>query len=296
MSGRGEEVVKKLCGENYDFFRPASARNKSREIASHKRMAALHRIVMTMCSILVAAHAGGVEYEVTGVFTNSALSGQIASGDTYVCRIAINDSVPAHITEDSLFTTNSLFSNALTSVDFRLLPGSTGSYGGGRCTNSLRINVLESENISWIYNFATNGFGTFNGFPLLVTVYLIDRSHSSQIDFTRGATFRDIVGRVELNQFPDSYVLVTAGKSNAWATIASLTPIPGPRLSIFQMAGGQIRLRWPTNQPDFNLEASFDLSESFWRPVLPAPVTNQGQLEVVVPPEFPARYYRLKRQ
>src|SRR6185436_20184059 len=137
------------------------------------------RIVVVAVATLVIPAAFGalVEYQATGTFTNSAFPHLVATGDTYICRLVIEDSQ-----RDYYATTNrAQFSNALASVDFKLGPGANGLYSGGVCNVPLIIETHKGEGVDWIYNFATQGFGSLNGFPFLVSVYLLDYSQTSAI-------------------------------------------------------------------------------------------------------------------
>jgi hypothetical protein len=173
-----------------------------------------------------AACAALIHYEASGVFTTSDFPTSVAVGDHFICTLTYDDS-----TIDSSSDTNSgFFLNAVREYSFSLDQGAVGVYGGGSIQFPHSLRISTAGNLHSVYVFSNSNFGTIEGENVGVQFYLIDTTHSTSMDVsgTGRSLSNSIGGTLDLNQFPDSRMTISAGKSSATATFTSLRVIPEP--------------------------------------------------------------------
>jgi len=186
--------------------------------------------ILRACGLAVAlpfvSDAAIIEYEATGTFTNSDFSSAVGIGDSFTCRLRYDDSV----TDSDARINTARFNDALIAFQFTLNPGALGSYSGGSLGSQSSITAVNAGNADWIYIFSNQGFGSIAGNRVVLQFYLLDYSHSSSInDLGSGQTLGSVLGgTIDLNEFLDSHLTLSAGKSSAIATISSLSVVPEP--------------------------------------------------------------------
>jgi len=242
----------------------------------------------------MTAGAAIIEYEATGTFTNSAFPSAVAVGDAFVCRLAYND---AFVDSDSS-TNRAFFNNALTLLDFKLGPNPAGNYAGGSLISPSSISVVKASNVHWIYIYLNEGFGTINGSVLGLQFYLLDYSHSSSInDVGSGQTLGSVLGgEIDLGEFRNSRLTLSAGKSNATATIASLNAVEPPKLAVSFVTHQQLRITWSTNATGYSLEMASSLLSPLWTTVTNIPTPLGNCFAVTVDAATTQMCYRLRKQ
>lgn len=240
----------------------------------------------------IAGRGTIIEYEATGMFTNSAFPSEVAVGDSFVCRLAYDDEF---VDTDSR-TNTAFFNNALRLLDFRLAPSAAGAYAGGSIGSPSSVEVVNASNVDWFYAFLTQGFGTIGANTVLLQFYLLDYSHSSPItDFGSGQILRSVLGGViDLNDFPDSRLTLYAGKSSAIATIATLNVVTP--LTVSLVGDNHLRIVWPTSASGYSLETTANPASLSWTTVTNASTVVGDQFTVILDASAVQAFYRLRKQ
>jgi hypothetical protein len=172
------------------------------------------------------SYAALIHYEASGVFTSSDFPTSVAVGDHFICTLTYDDS-----TIDSSSDTNSgFFLGAVHAYSFSLDQGAVGVYGGGSIQFPHSLRISTAGNLHSVYVFSNANFGTIDGENVGAQFYLIDYTHSTSMDVsgTGRSLSNSIGGTLDLNQFPDSRMTISAGKSSATATFTSLRVVPEP--------------------------------------------------------------------
>ncbi|HEX5398251.1 MAG TPA: hypothetical protein VFY06_04310 [Verrucomicrobiae bacterium] len=91
------------------------------------------------------------------------------------------------------------------------------------------------------------------------------------------------------------FVIPDSGLYDNSGGVSVLISPANPLLAIETAPPGAVRLKWPTNDPAFNLESSTNLATTNWSAVLPGPVTAGGLYVVTNHMDVPQRFYRLHK-
>jgi hypothetical protein len=126
----------------------------------------------------------------------------------------------------------------------------------------------------------------------------LDYSHSSSLnDLGSGQTLASVLGgTIHLNEFQDSRVVLSAGKSDATATITALSVVSLPRLGAFLMTNGQLCITWSTNASGYSLETSASLLLPSWDIDTNPPTILGDQFALIADTTAVQRFYRLHKQ
>jgi hypothetical protein len=249
-------------------------------------------MIGTLMGILPITALGAIiEYEATGTFTNSAFASQVAVGDSFVCRLAYNDGI---VDTDSR-TDTAKFNNALRLLEFRLGPNASGSYAGGSLVSPSGIEVVKAANVHWFYAPLAQGLGTIGGNAVSLQFYLLDYSHSSPItDLGSGQTLGSVLGGViDLGDFQDSQLTLSAGKSSAVATIDTLNIVTP--LTVSFVGNGQVRIAWPTTANGYFLEMTDNPASPSWMTVTNNSAVVGDQFVVLLDATAEQAFYRLRK-
>jgi hypothetical protein len=194
--------------------------------STHSSAKDLFRTCVLAATLSCACDAAIVYYEATGTFVSSDFSSVVALGDRFTIRLALDDSVA----DIDPRTSTAWFYDAMKSFQFSLSPGASGSYSGGSADSPALVEAVTAANVDWIYSLVHGDFGSIAGEDVHLTFYLLDYSHSSSIsDLGQGQTLASVLGgTIDLDEFRDSELRMTAGKSLARATISELRVVPEP--------------------------------------------------------------------
>jgi len=251
----------------------------------------------------VAALCATTRYQATGTFTTSAFRNQIAVGDTFVVEFSYDDTV----TDIDARTLAGRFPNAVTSLHFKLGPGSAGNYVAAMGSAFAPIDTVDGAGTvqggipDRFYLRVLGGtFGQVGGYPFgELLLVLDDDSHRSNItDLGGGQTLRSLLGgNLQLDQFPTASVRISATDKrggNAEGIIKSLTIQPELRLQISVVEQGNLRITWPSSYGPCLLESATALPATDWSPVNGA--MSEGELNfVIVEAGTSYQLFRLKK-
>lgn len=132
--------------------------------------------------------------------------------------------------------------------------------------------------------------------PGVMRVYLDDLATPA---LTVPIDLRDVNGTSVLDAAGRAWVGLAAGTGGAheahdilsW----SLTPAPGPRLSITRLGSSQVRISWPASAPGYNLETATSLPASAWTTVNDSPAVVGDSFLLDLDSTAAAGFFRLRK-
>ena len=89
--------------------------------------------------------------------------------------------------------------------------------------------------------------------------------------------------------------LIYLGESRRSLHVLRIDGLPEEVRLRAQAAGGSLQLKWPVTATDFALESCGDPTSTTWEPVPGTPQLNGDDYELTVPPDSPARFFRLRK-
>lgn len=261
-------------------------------------------VTLGWTSFAAAALCATTRYQATGTFTTSAFPSQIAVGDTFIVDFSYDDGA----TDIDARTLGGRFPNAVTSLQFKLRPGSAGNYAGGVGSAFAPIDtfdgigpILTGIPDRFYLRVLEGSFGQVGGFPFgELLLVLDDNSHRSNInDLGVGQTLRSLLGgNLQLEQFPTASLRISATDKrggSAQGVITSLTAVPELRLQISVVGQGNLRITWPSSYGPCLLETAATLLATDWQPVNGV-VQSEGELNfMIVEAGTSHRLFRLKK-
>jgi uncharacterized repeat protein (TIGR03803 family) len=140
-----------------------------------------------------------------------------------------------------------------------------------------------------LYGAASQGGTSGNG--TLFKVNIDGSGFANLHNFTRGNDGGSPLGGLILSS-NILYGTAFDGGSSGYGTVFGFSLPAPPQLAII-LAGINVILTWPTNDPGFTLQSTTNLSPVNWMAVSPAPVVVKGQNTVTNPISSTQQFYQL---